>query len=144
MSYRMLTARRDEFRHRAHFGVPQIALTALHSLTVTFLPLWLMQVQRIKGPVASRMMPYDFFLTYHHPGVEVPLGRGFPLLVVVQDSLAAVARPAGPRPGRRTGCLCCNIRTGLSLTSWRRLPKPSPVLRRSMSPTPTKPRWPRR
>jgi len=114
---RMLTARRDEFRHRAHSGVPQIALTALHSLTVTFLPLWLMQVQSIIGAVASRVMPdnfdqciaalteggYDFLLTYHHPGVEVPLGRGFPLLVVGQDSLAAVARPGWPEAWQRDG-----------------------------------------
>lgn len=114
---RMLTARRDEFRHRAHSGVPQIALTALHSLTVTFLPPWLMQVQGIIGPLASRVMPdnfdhciaalteggYDFFLTYHHPGVEVPLGKGFPHLVVGQDSLAAVARPGWPAAWAQDG-----------------------------------------
>lgn len=108
---RMLTTSRDAFRHRAHVGVPQIALTALHSLTVTFLPVWLMQVQDRIGPVASRVMPdnfdhcitalteggYDFFLTYHHPGVEVPLGRGYPFVVVGKDSLAAVARPGWPR-----------------------------------------------
>lgn len=104
---RILTARRDEFRHRAHSGVPQIALTGLHSLTVTFLPIWLSHILALIGPVASRVMPdnfdhciaalteggYDFFLTCHHPGVEVPLGKGFPCLVVGQDSLAAVARP---------------------------------------------------
>lgn len=107
---RMLMARRDEFRHRSHGSVPQVALTALHSLTVTFLPLWLMRVQRVTGPVASRVMPdnfdhclvtlteggYDFFLTYHHPGVEIPLGRGYPFLIVGQDSLVAVARPNWP------------------------------------------------
>ena len=114
---RMLSARQAEFRHRAHSGVPQIALTALHSLTVTFLPIWLSHIQSMIGPVASRVMPdnfdncivalteggYDLFLTYHHPGVEVPLGKGFPHLVVGQDSLAAVARPGWPGTWARDG-----------------------------------------
>lgn len=114
---RMLTARRAEFRHSAQSGGPQISLTALHSLTVTFLPGWLMQLQGLVGPVASRVMPenfshcitalteggYDFFLTYHHPGVEIPLGRGFPHLVVGKDSLAAVARPGWPEAWTRDG-----------------------------------------
>lgn len=112
---RMLAARQAEFRHRSHSGVSQVALTALHSLTVTFLPVWLRGIQAQIGPLASRVLPenfdhciaalteggYDFFLTYHHPGVEVPLGRGFPHLVVGQDSLAAVARPGAPEAWSR-------------------------------------------
>ncbi|MBE0554844.1 MAG: LysR family transcriptional regulator [Rhodobacteraceae bacterium] len=107
---RMLTTSRDTFRHRAHGAGPQVALTSLHSLAVTFLPAWLMQVQGRIGPVASRVMPdnfdrcivalteggYDFFLTYHHPGVEVPLGSGYPALVIGHDRLSAVARPGWP------------------------------------------------
>lgn len=114
---RMLSTRQAEFRHRAHSGVSQIALTALHSLTVTFLPIWLRRIQAQIGPVASRVLPenfdhgiaalteggYDFFLTYHHPGVEVPLGRGFPHLVVGQDSLTAVARPGWPAAWAQDG-----------------------------------------
>ena len=114
----MLSARQAEFRHRAHTGVPQIALTALHSLTVTFLPIWLSHIQSMIGPVASRVMPdnfdhciaalteggYDFFLTYAHPQVIIPLDpAGYPHLVVGHDSLVAVARPGWPQEWRSEG-----------------------------------------
>ncbi len=105
---RMIQARRAEFRSRARQGGPEISLTALHSLTVTFLPHWLMELQEAVGPVASRLKPenfdrclaalteggYDFFLTFHHPQVRIPLEPdAYPHLVVGQDSLVAVARP---------------------------------------------------
>jgi LysR family transcriptional regulator, hypochlorite-specific transcription factor HypT len=90
----------------------QISLTALHSLTLTFLPKWLKRV----GPVSSRVLPenyalclealvdggYDFMLTYHHPSIPVPLDPArFPWKVVGADSLCAVATPealAAPGP----------------------------------------------
>jgi DNA-binding transcriptional LysR family regulator len=107
---RLLLTRRAEFRAQAQSVAPQLSLTALHSLTVTFLPGWLMRLQEEIGPLTTRVLPenfnrcitalteggYDFFLTYYHPGVHVPLGDGFPHLVVGQDSLAAVARPGWP------------------------------------------------
>lgn len=108
---RMLMARRAEFRDRARDTGPMIALVALHSLTVTFLPHWLTQLREVIGPVSSRVKPenydrciealteggYDFFLTYHHDAVPAPLDpRGFPHLVVGLDALVAVARPDRP------------------------------------------------
>ena len=137
---RMLNARQAEFRHRAHSGVPQIALTALHSLTVTFLPVWLRRLQEVVGPVASRVMPdnfdhcitalteggYDFFLTYHHPGVEVPLGKGFPHLVVGQDSLAAVARPGWPAAWARDGMPLLQYSRGSFLGSLAQIAQSQP------------------
>ena len=107
---RMIHARRAEFRHQKDSG-PVIALVALHSLTVTFLPHWLTQLREALGPVATRVKPenydrcleaiseggYDFFLTFHHDAVPTPLdARHFPHLVVGHDALVAVARPNRP------------------------------------------------
>lgn len=115
---RMIQTRRAEFRDRARGGGPEISLTALHSLTVTFLPGWLMRLQGAVGPIASRVKPenfdrciaelteggYDFFLTYHHPRVRIPLEPdNFPHLVIGADSLAAVARPGWPDHWVRDG-----------------------------------------
>jgi DNA-binding transcriptional LysR family regulator len=92
----------------------QVSITALHSLTLTFLPKWLRRI----GPISSRVLPenyalclealveggYDFMLTYHHPSIPVPLDPArFPCKVVGADSLCAVAAPdalamAGPMP----------------------------------------------
>ncbi|MFZ0099673.1 MAG: LysR family transcriptional regulator [Gemmobacter sp.] len=53
---RMIQARRAEFRHQKDSG-PVIALVALHSLTVTFLPTWLTQLREALGPITSRVKP---------------------------------------------------------------------------------------
>lgn len=115
---RMIHARRTEFRQHTPDGGPVIALTALHSLTITFLPHWLTRLREVIGPVASRVKPenfirciealtdggYDFFLTFHHPRVRFPLPPdAFPHLVIGQDSLAAVARPARVEAWAREG-----------------------------------------
>jgi DNA-binding transcriptional LysR family regulator len=83
-----------------------IAITALHSLTLTFLPPWLTQLRGEVGEVATRVLPenhalclqalveggYDFMLTYHHPSVPVPLDPArFPHAVIGADRLTAVA-----------------------------------------------------
>ena len=107
---RMIQARRAEVRHQKDSG-PVIALVALHSLTVTFLPTWLTQLRDALGPIASRVKPenydrciealteggYDFFLTFHHDAVPTPLDpRLYPHLAVGQDTLVAVAKPNRP------------------------------------------------
>ncbi|MFO1074211.1 MAG: LysR substrate-binding domain-containing protein [Geminicoccaceae bacterium] len=98
-------------------SMPTIAITALHTLCLTFLPSWLTEMRTRLGPVASRVLPdnfhicvqalveggYDFLLTFHHPGVPNPLDpERYPHLVIGHDSLAAVASPAIARqPGER-------------------------------------------
>ena len=82
------------------------ALTALHTLTTTFLPRWLTALREGIGPVGSRVLPenfalclqalaeggYDFFLTFHHPSVPLPLDpQRFPHAKVGEDELVAVA-----------------------------------------------------
>ena len=97
-----------------------ISVTALHSLTLTFLPRWLTGLRSSCGPIASRVLPenyalclealvdggYDFMLTYHHPLVPVPLdATRYPFTVIGADRLTAVANPvaladwgSGPLP----------------------------------------------
>jgi DNA-binding transcriptional LysR family regulator len=96
----------------------QVSVTALHSLTLTFLPKWLTALHNRVGPISSRVLPenyalclealvdggYDFMLTYHHPSVSVPLDPArFPFAIIGADRLTAVANPAalagwGPGP----------------------------------------------
>ncbi len=107
---RTLTLARAEFHDAvAQPMMPTIAVTALHTLCLTFLPQWLTGLRSQIGPVASRVLPdnfhicvqalveggYDFLLTFHHPSVSNPLDPDrYPHLVVGRDSLAAVTSPA--------------------------------------------------
>lgn len=108
---RMIQARRAEFRDQTRARGGEISFVALHSLTVAFLPGWLMRLKAAAGPMTSRVKPdnfdrciealteggYDFLLTYAHPQVNMPLDpAGYPHLVVGRDSLVAVARPGWP------------------------------------------------
>lgn len=108
---RLVYFSRTEFRDRQRSERPQtpaIALTALHTLAITFLPQWLTSIRARLGPMTTRILPenfnicvqalveggYDFFLTFHHPSIPVPLDPSrFPHLVVGRDDLTAVARP---------------------------------------------------
>jgi len=106
---RLLNLSRSEFRSPgAKSSMPTIAITALHTLSLTFLPQWLSGIGDRVGPVASRVLPdnfyicvqalveggYDFLLTFHHPSVAIPLDRErYPHRVVGRDGLVAVASP---------------------------------------------------
>ena len=108
---RLLTFSRAEFRTRAErSSLPSVTITALHSLCLSFLPDWLGGIRGAVGPMASRVLPdnfnicvqalveggYDLLLTYHHPGIPIPLDPElYPYRVVGQDSLVAVAAPHG-------------------------------------------------
>lgn len=133
---RMIQARRTEFRThtRPHGG--EISFVALHSLTVTFLPGWLMRLKALAGQMTSRVKPenfdrcitalteggYDFFLTYAHPQVNIPLDpAGFPHLVVGQDSLVAVARPGWPPEWRSEGMPMLKYSRGSFLNEMARI-----------------------
>lgn len=106
---RQLYKIKADLQGRASSQLPQasFALTALHTLTTTFLPRWLTALRERIGPVGSRVLPenlslclqalaeggYDFFLTFHHASVALPLDpQRFPFETVAQDSLVAVAR----------------------------------------------------
>lgn len=138
---RTINARRTEFRDRAKGGGPEISFIALHSLTVTFLPGWLMWLKGAVGHVASRVKPenfdrgvealteggYDFFLTYHHPRVRIPLEpEAFPHLVIGADSLAAVARPGWPEDWARDGMPLLQYSRGSFLGALARIAQAQP------------------
>lgn len=116
------------YQSRASLGgrsgpLPQIsvALTVLHTLSVTFLPQWLNGLRDQLGEIGSRVLPenhaicvqalveggYDFLLTFHHASVPIPLDPvRYPSVAVGQDGLIAVAETgrieewhtAGPLP----------------------------------------------
>lgn len=106
---RLLTLSRADFRSRSEAStLPHVTITALHSLCLSVLPGWLGRIRGAVGPLASRVLPenfnicvqalveggYDLLLTYHHPGIPIPLDPArYPFQVIGQDSLAAVAAP---------------------------------------------------
>ncbi|MGY2050874.1 LysR family transcriptional regulator [Methylobacterium sp. JK268] len=111
---RLMTVSRAEFRSRGTgSSLPVVAITALHSLCLSVLPGWLARIQEVVGPVSSRVLPenfnicvqalveggYDLLLTYHHPGIPIPLDpTRHAFRVIGRDSLVAVASPRGLRP----------------------------------------------
>lgn len=138
---RMIHARRAEFRDHARGSGPEISFVALHSLTVTFLPGWLMRLKGAVGQVSSRVKPenfdrciaalaeggYDFFLTYAHPRVSIPLEpAGFPHLVIGADSLVAVARPGWPDDWAREGMPLLQYSRGSFLGTLARIAQAQP------------------
>lgn len=138
---RMIHARRAEFRDHARGSGPEISFVALHSLTVTFLPGWLMRLKGAVGQVSSRVKPenfdrciaalaeggYDFFLTYAHPRVSIPLEpAGFPHLVIGADSLVAVARPGWPEDWAREGMPLLQYSRGSFLGTLARIAQAQP------------------
>ncbi|UXU74821.1 MULTISPECIES: LysR family transcriptional regulator [unclassified Paracoccus (in: a-proteobacteria)] len=138
---RMILARRAEFRDQARARGGEISFLALHSLTVTFLPGWLMRLKTAAGQMTSRVKPenfdrcidalaeggYDFFLTYAHPQVNIPLDPGgYPHLVVGQDSLVAVARPGWPPEWRQDGMPLLQYSRGSFLGTLARMAQAQP------------------
>ena len=87
-----------------------IRFAALHTLTVTFFPLWLKALEASGGAFNTSLLPdrggieanldalvgdeADFFLTYAHPEVPFHLDRGqFASLTVAHDRLVPLAAP---------------------------------------------------
>ncbi|MGU3361039.1 LysR family transcriptional regulator [Methylobacterium sp. M6A4_1b] len=113
---RLLTLSRTDFRNRSErSSLPVVTIAALHSLCLSVLPRWLNGIREAVGPMASRVLPdnfnicvqalveggYDLLLTYHHPGIPMPLDpERYPHRVIGRDSLVAVAAPNGLPPDR--------------------------------------------
>ncbi|KQP38188.1 LysR family transcriptional regulator [Methylobacterium sp. Leaf104] len=113
---RLLTLSRTDFRNRSErSSLPVVTIAALHSLCLSVLPRWLNGIREAVGPMASRVLPdnfnicvqalveggYDLLLTYHHPGIPMPLDpERYPHRVIGRDSLVAVAAPDGLPPDR--------------------------------------------
>lgn len=106
---RMLHASRAALQAATRPSQQTIAVAALHTLALTFFPRWLRRIEAHTGPLDSRLLPddyhtclqalaeggYDFLLTFHHPGVPLPLDpASFPHRVVGADSLVPVCSAA--------------------------------------------------
>lgn len=133
---RMIHARRAEFRDHSRNRGGEISFLALHSLTVSFLPGWLMRLKAAAGQMTSRVKPenfdrciallteggHDFFLTYAHPQVNIPLDPAeYPHQVVGHDSLVAVARPGWPPEWRSDGMPMLTYSRGSFLNAMARI-----------------------
>ncbi len=85
-----------------------VAVAALHTLALSFFPVWLRSIEALTGSLECRILPddfhnciealvegeYDFLLTFHHPAVPVVLDPSrFPHLVVGTDTMVAVRAP---------------------------------------------------
>ncbi|MDS9466073.1 LysR substrate-binding domain-containing protein [Paracoccus sp. MBLB3053] len=138
---RMLNARRAEFREHSRSRGGEISFLSLHSLSVTFLPGWLMRLKAVAGKMTSRVKPenfdrcvealaeggYDFFLTYAHPQVNIPLDPElYPHLVVGLDSLVAVARPGWPGEWLSEGMPLLQYSRGSFLNQMTRIAQAQP------------------
>ncbi|KQP41476.1 LysR family transcriptional regulator [Methylobacterium sp. Leaf104] len=116
-SVRALLGARADLRAGLDSAEPLVRIAGLHTLALTFFPAWLRTLAARTGPVATRLLPddfhdclqalveggSDFLLTFHHPGVPIPLDPElYPHRVVGADALVPVRGPAldegGPLP----------------------------------------------
>ncbi|GJD75034.1 LysR family transcriptional regulator [Methylobacterium goesingense] len=116
-SVRVLLGARADLRAGLDSAAPGVRIAGLHTLALTFFPAWFRTLTTRTGPVATRLQPddfhdclqalveggSDFLLTFHHPGVPIPLDPElYPHRVVGADALVAVRSPAlaesGPLP----------------------------------------------
>lgn len=94
---------------------PPLRFSALHTLTVTFFPQWLMGIQSTAGEINSQLAPdrggfedniatltegeVDFFLTYAHPSVPSFVDKErFPSILLGTERLIPVSLPSSDGP----------------------------------------------
>lgn len=113
-SIRSFYSTRESLRPKS-VGSDTVTFAALQTLTVTFFPDWLKNLQRAVGPILSRVGPdrggiednvsklvdgeVDFFLSYAHHYVPFWLdGTRFPYLVLGREKLLPVSLPEPEGP----------------------------------------------
>lgn len=104
----LLDQQRDEIRGERSKAAASIRFSALHTLSLTFYPRWLREIENKLGPLNSRLMPdnlhdcvsaltegdCDFLLCYAHENVPILLDPSlFPSVVVDTDRLLLVGPP---------------------------------------------------
>ncbi|CAA2156898.1 HTH-type transcriptional regulator YjiE [Methylobacterium brachiatum] len=114
---RLLYEGRAALRARTRPAARAVSVAALHTLALTVFPGWYREIEARTGPLGSRLLPGDFhacvqalaegshdlLLTYHHPGVPIPLDpAAFPHRVIGRDRLVPVHRP-GPAQAELPG-----------------------------------------
>lgn len=98
---------RDMLRSKRAAAQTSIDLAVPHTLSLTFVPKWLTNLERDFAPISSRLMALnvhdavmqlveggcDLLLCYHHPRQPVQLDPGrYDMLVLGRESLRAYAR----------------------------------------------------
>lgn len=105
---RLLFVERAQLRSGRVQGQGAVTISTLHTLSISFFPQWLKELETGFGPINARLITdnfhdsirafvegdCDFLLTYEHPRVPVLLDPArFPSLDLGQDSLVPVAAP---------------------------------------------------
>ncbi|GGY42210.1 LysR family transcriptional regulator [Pseudoduganella albidiflava] len=117
---------RELLRHKRVTAQTTIDLAVPHTLSLTFVPKWITQLEEDFGPIHSRLMALnvhdavlqlveggcDLLLCYHHPRQPVQLDPGrYDMLVMGREALRAYARcdrtrqPMFTLPGRKAAPL---------------------------------------
>ncbi|WBS05018.1 LysR substrate-binding domain-containing protein [Pseudoduganella sp. SL102] len=117
---------RELLRHKRVAAQTTIDLAVPHTLSLTFVPKWITQLEEDFGPIHSRLMALnvhdavlqlveggcDLLLCYHHPRQPVQLDPGrYDMLVMGREALRAYARcdrarqPMFTLPGRKAAPL---------------------------------------
>lgn len=113
----MIERQRDDFRLARSRAQAALSFAALHTISLTFFPAWLRDIERSIGAIRTRMMPgdlheclaslhegnCDFLLCYAHEAVPIMADPArFPSVLLARDRLAPVASPgcdSTPFPG---------------------------------------------
>lgn len=105
---RLLLVERARLRSGRAQGQAAVTISTLHTLSISFFPHWLKELENGFGPINARLITdnfhdsirafaegdCDFLLTYEHPRVPVLLDPGrFPSIDLGEDSLIPVSAP---------------------------------------------------
>jgi DNA-binding transcriptional LysR family regulator len=105
---RLLYVERSQLRSGRLQGHGAVTFSTLHTLSISFFPLWLKAVEEGFGPINARLITdnfhdsirvfaegdCDFLLTYEHPRIPVLLDpERFPSLDLGEDRLIPVSAP---------------------------------------------------
>ena len=106
----LLNQQRDLFRMERSRTQAALRFAALHTISLTFYPRWLRQIEARIGPLTTRLVPgnlhdcvealsggdCDFLLCYAHEAVPIMVDPAqFPSVLVARDRLVPVASAAG-------------------------------------------------
>ncbi|HEV2677026.1 MAG TPA: LysR substrate-binding domain-containing protein [Aliidongia sp.] len=106
----LLGQQRDAFRLERSRTHAAVRFAALHTISLTFFPRWLREVEAALGPLTTRLVPgnlhdcvealsegdCDFLLCFAHEAVPIMVDPAlFPSVLVARDRLVPVAPAAG-------------------------------------------------
>ncbi|GBQ80460.1 LysR family transcriptional regulator [Acetobacter malorum DSM 14337] len=102
---RLLNAGKNNLQRQPDDRIPPVSVAALHTIAITFFPLWLQKTEDAVGPLYSRLLSddfyncisalsegeYDFLLCFYNEGMEIPLDdNSYIYKIVGSDSFVPV------------------------------------------------------